>query len=314
MNRDEEDILSEAVNWHLASNDDSMDWNAFTRWLEASPRHRAAYDEIALAELLLEEHRDNLARPEPTSAADGAMPQEMKRPVFGRRLGWAGAAIAAALVAAISMPQFLARPPQVFQTTGTSRSIALADGSTLVLAPRSQITIEGRDQARMILSGGALFDIRHDPSRRLTISASGLIISDIGTRFDVQAQDGAVRVAVVEGKVQVSSDSLTAPVQIPAGKGLAYDAGAGTATVSPVKTDDVGSWQQGRLSYENARLPLVIADLRRYAGVSVDVPVRLRDRRFSGTLIVDNGDAALRDLAQLMGLRLRGHTGAWRIE
>ena len=81
-----------------------------------------------------------------------------------------------------------------------------------------------------------------------------------------------------------------------------------------MKTDDVGGWQEARLSYDNASLALVVADLRRYAGVKVEVPVALRSRRFSGTLIVDDGEKALRDLAELMGLHLDGHTGAWRLE
>ncbi|WP_333605114.1 FecR family protein [Novosphingobium sp.] len=312
MNRDNDAILSEATHWHLASGDDSMDWQGFTQWLQADPRHRDAYDEIALTAQMLDEHRSELVQDD-TVVLD-AQDTEVTRPVFVRRARWAGFAIAASLAAILVAPQFLSPASQVYETAAASRHIALADGSFIVLAPRSRLTIEGRDQDHIALSGGALFDIRHDPSRQLAISASGLTISDIGTRFDIQAQDNAVRVAVVEGKVEVSADTMDAPVRLPAGKGLAYDASAGTATVTPVQAANVGSWQQGRLSYENARLALVVADLRRYAGVSVEVPAALRDRRFSGTLIVDNGDAALRDLVQLMGLRLGGRSGAWRLE
>ena len=107
---------------------------------------------------------------------------------------------------------------------------------------------------------------------------------------------------------------MAAPVRLAAGNGLSYDPGAGTATVAPVNSGDVGSWKDGRLTYDNATLALVAGDLHRYAGVTVDIPPALRERRFSGTLIVDNGDAALRDLVQLMGLRLGGHAGAWRLE
>lgn len=317
MNREDDAILSEAARWHIASDDDAMDWDAFTQWLEASPLHRTAYDEVALSDCLVAEHSEELLRAEaPAPVADAAEQPDANvvRPAFGQRMRWGGFAIAATLAAVIAVPQFLSPSAQVYQTAGTSQRVALADGSSVLLAPRSRLTVEGRSQDRMALSGGALFDIRHDPSRQLEISASGLTISDIGTRFDVQAQDSSVRVAVVEGKIEVSADALAAPVRLPAGQGLAYDAGAGTATVAPVKAADVGSWQNGRLSYENARLALVAADLRRYAGVSVEVPASLRDRRFSGTLIVDNGNAALRDLVQLMGLRLRGHAGAWRVE
>lgn len=322
MNRDHDQILSEAVAWHLASGDDAMDWDAFTLWLEADPRHAASYDEVALADAALADHRDLLADIAPVTAPAVANEvfananDSVVIPAGGwrRHWRWGGLAIAASLAALLVAPQVMTPAPQVFDTMGTGQRIALDDGSSIMLAPRSHLTIEGRHQDRIALSGGALFDIRHDPDRQLTITTGNLAISDIGTVFDVQAQDGSVRVAVVEGKVAVSGDALTAPVELAAGRGLDFDARSGTATVAPVAADDVASWRKGRLSYDNARLALVVADLQRYAGVKVDVPADLKDRRFSGTLIVDDGDAALHDLAKLMGLDLAGPAGARRLE
>ncbi|TCM17065.1 FecR family protein [Novosphingobium sp. PhB165] len=325
-----DDILSEAARWHLASDDDAMDWDAFTLWLEHDPRHRRAFDEVALTDALLTEHRPEIRaalaeqgdsdhaandaedEAEALAAGGGRAPV---RPLLHRRVWqWAGMAVAASLAAAIAVPQFMDTASEVYATEGAPERIALADGSTILLAPRSKLTVDGRGQDHIGLTGGAWFDIRHDPDRQLQITAGDVSINDIGTRFDVQAQDDAVRVAVVEGQVQVSAQAMAGPVQVPAGKGLAFDSRAGTATVAAVNTQDVGSWKDGRLTYDNARLVLVASDLHRYAGITVDVPPALRDRRFSGTLIVDNGDAALRDLVQLMGLRLSGHAGAWRLE
>lgn len=318
MNRHDDQIMAEAARWHIASDGDAMDWDAFTLWLEADPRNAAAYDEVALADGLLQDHR-SILEPLPSAgeasllvpANDGA---EIVRPAFRKHWRWAGMAIAASLVAVLAIPQFLSPASQVYETAAGSREIALQDGSTILLAPRSRITIEGRAQDRMALSGGALFDIRHDPDRQLSITAGDLQISDIGTRFDVQAQDSLVRVAVVEGKVEVSSERLGAPVRLSAGNGLSFDGQGGEARVAAVRSQDVGSWRDGRLSYEDAPLALVAADLHRYAGVTVEVPAALRDRRFSGTLAVGDGNAALRDLAQVMGLRLGGRIGAWRLE
>ncbi|MFC0684596.1 FecR family protein [Novosphingobium clariflavum] len=330
-------ILSQAARWHLASEDDAMaeamDWDGFTRWLEADPRHRRALDEIALADRLVAEHRASLwSSPEaafetpfeapseavPAAPQDVSRPAEQRRRAGGRGWRWGGLAIAASLVAVLAVPRFMgqfgADPAEVYATDAASRQVTLADGSTVLLAPRSRLTVAGRGQEHIALSGGALFDIRHDPGRRLEITAGDLAISDIGTRFDVQAGDDAVRVAVVEGKVDVRAEAMDGPLQLSAGSGLAYDRGARTAVVGPVHSGDVGSWKDGRLTYDNAPLALVAGDLHRYAGVMVDVPPALRERRFSGTLIVDSGDAALRDLVQLMGLRLGGHAGAWRLE
>lgn len=324
MNIDDR-ILAEAANWHIASDSDAMDWDAFTRWLEADPLHRLAYDEIALTDGLLRDHRDSAgetlresggtAAPSPVVANDaGETGETIRSPTPRRLLVAAATAIAATLAAVIAVPQFATPAAQTYATAGAARQIALEDGSTVTLAPRSRLTVEGRDQDRIALSGGALFDIRHDPDRQLTVTAEGLRISDIGTRFDVQAGNAHVRVSVVEGKVDVKSDGFAAPVHLAAGDGLSFDRRSGRATVMPVRGEDVGSWLQGRLSYDNTPLSLVIDDLRRYAGVRVEVPEAIGDRRFSGTLTVGDGNAALRDLAQVMGLRLGGRAGAWRLE
>lgn len=316
--------MAEAANWHMASDSDAMDWDGFTRWLEADPAHRVAYDEIALADGLLQDHRDglgetlrdtgDLSAPSQAVANDaGNEPGTIVRGKFPRRLFLAATAVAAALAAVIAMPQFATPAAQTYVTADTARQIALEDGSSVTLAPRSRLSVEGRNQDRMALSGGALFDIRHDPDRPLTITAGDLRISDIGTRFDVQAGNAHVRVAVVEGTVDVISGGGTS-VKLPAGKGLSFDRRGGNATVTSVRAEDVGGWRQGRLSYDNAPLSLVIADLHRYASIQVEVPEAIGDRRFSGTLTVGDGNAALRDLAQVMGLRLGGRAGAWRLE
>jgi len=314
MKATDDTILDDALRWHLASETDAMDWDSFALWLDTDPRHRAAYDEIALTDALLAEHEETLWS-EPL-AQPVAVEARGVQPRFGwsRSLRWGGLAIAATVAAVIAVPQFAAVPSRTYETSVRMQSIALADGSSVVLAPHSRLTVTGRGEDRMTLAGGALFAIRHDPDRQLEITAGDLRIGDIGTRFDVQAEGGQVRIAVNEGQVELSADALAAPIQLTAGRQVAYDGKAGKALVSPVDAADVGSWQRGRLSYDDVPLSLVVADLRRYAGVVVDVPADLARRRFSGTLVVGDGDDALRALAQLMGLRLSGHRGSWVLE
>lgn len=303
-------MLSEAAEWHLHCEDphpDAMDWDAFIAWLEADPRHRIALDQMALTANMLDRNKTTLADSDAREAIS-ALP---RRPAYRR---WAGLAVAACIAAVIAVPQFMTPRQSVYATDARSQRIALADGSSVLLAPHSRLTVEGRAQDRIAMAGGAMFDIRHDPARTLTIVAGDVRISDIGTRFDVQQQEGAVRVAVAEGKVRVGAGTMAQPISLKPGDGLTIDAEAGTAVLSPVNAADVGAWRDGRLSYHNASLALVAADLRRYAGVRVEVPTALRTRRFSGTLIVDDGEKALRDLVELMDLRLGGRAGAWRID
>jgi transmembrane sensor len=172
----------------------------------------------------------------------------------------------------------------------------------------------GEKQENMRLSGGAWFDIRHSSARPLTIEAGELKISDIGTRFDVQSNGRQVRVAVAEGEVEITSSVLAQPVRLSHSRGLLFDGAGGTAVASDLAIDAMGPWRSGHLSYQGTPLSLVAADLSRYAGISVDVAPALRDREFSGTFVIGNGETGLRDLAQLMGLELSNRHGGYVLD
>lgn len=310
MNSSDDPIHLAAADWHAASDGDGFDWDGFTAWLEADPRHARAYDEVALTDALVHDHAAVLARTTEAVADASVVPFAPRR---ARWPLWAGGAVAAALVAVIAVPRFAEPAPQVYETAATSRTLALNDGSTIVLAPRSRLEIAGRDQARMKLAGGAWFDIRHDPARNLAIAVGDETITDIGTAFDVQNATETLRVAVAEGALGVVSDTLDRPIRLEAGRALALDRRTHSAQVGPTETAAAGEWRRGRLSYDQAPLRLVADDLARYAGVTVAVDEAVAGRRFSGTLITGNGKAAARDLSELMGLALVAGVDGYRL-
>jgi len=299
-------IFEQAADWHVASERDDMDWDRFARWLEADPRHRIAYEETALADAALDDH------PVLRSLAD-ASEATIKRKISLAWPAWAGGALAASLVAALLLPQIAAPNAQIFASDNAPRTIALQDGSQVVLGPQSKLTIAGARNDKLALEGGAYFAIRHDPDRVLTIRAGGLEIRDIGTRLEVQANGDAVRVEVSEGQVELRGGALGRPVELPAGRRILFDPAHRLATIASVSPRDVGEWREGRLTYDAAPLSLVVADLARYGRVSVVVLPPLAGRRFSGTLSIRDGDSAVRDLAQLMGLELSRERGAYRL-
>lgn len=312
MSEDEDRIITEAAAWHAATDDDAMDWAAFTTWLEADSRHSRAYDEVALVVSLIDEHGPTLLSAGDSGAvgAAAAEPEVIidRRPKWGR---WAGVAIAASLAAVFLVPQFLDRPT-VYQTQDAAQRVALADGSSVTLAPHSRLSVSDHGKA-LALTGGAWLDIRHDPAREMSITAGPLEIRDIGTSFDIQIQAKSVRVAVAEGQVTVASEALAQPIRLERGRSLLFDAAGGTALVRSQPSTEIGTWRGGRLSYEDTPLALVLDDLSRYAGVHATLPEGLRNRHFSGSLISNDGDAAIRDLAQVMDLTLDRTADGYRL-
>jgi len=293
-------IEDQAWQWHCALQGDDADWDGFTAWLEADPAHRTAYDEVALLDDALDEQRARLDVIVPSDDDTSAAGK-------GRRWAlWAGGAVAAALALFVAVPML--EPgnvaPQDYRTAvSQTREIALDDGSRITLGPSSHLTVAGSLQDKIALEGGAWFDIRHDPDRKLTVTASGRQITDIGTQFDVVAVPGYLHVAVAEGQVAVqSADQDTKPIQLSAGRSLSIDAKASAATVRQVEPQDIGSWRAGRLVYNDAPLLLVAADISRYVGRQIIVSPDLASRRFSGVLAAEDGAKLVDELDDLMGL------------
>ncbi len=306
MTQDER-IMEEAAAWHLASADDSMDWDGFTSWLEADPRNRLAFDQLALTDAALGDHLDLLGIDE---VAPATAPERAFRGAGWAR--WSIGAIAASLALVLGFAVLQPAPDLVYHTGTQQRQIALEDGSTITLAPRSELRVSA-DDTHLNLAGGAWFAIRHDPARSLTISAGPLEVRDIGTQFDIQTDPGHVRIGVAEGRIEVGSAALSQPLRMAAGKELLFDSRAGRATLTNSRAKAIGTWRQGQLTYDSAPLSLVVSDLNRYAGLKVDLADSLKDRRFSGTLASSDGQVALRDLSQLMALELESSAGGYRL-
>jgi transmembrane sensor len=209
------DIDEAAARWHLAQADDDMDWAAFTDWLEADPRHRDAYDAIALLD-----DRIDAAGPALHPRSADPMP-ERRSPRWG-----AWSAIAAVVIAAVLGLLYQGRragePTVIAYRTGPGqvRTIHLADGSRAILAPGSVLRVPASREEALTLDGSAFFDVRHDVGRPLTVQAGRYTIRDVGTRFDIAVGEGMVRVAVAEGEVAVSSRNRGDAMAVVAGRAL----------------------------------------------------------------------------------------------
>jgi len=310
-------MAEQAAGWHAGSHRDDFDWHGFTVWLEADPHHRAVYDEIARIDALVAQNAGALMEHHVWS--EDTIP--VARPAWRRWLA-GGAAVAAAAVAVVVLRPAAPAPQDIVQATGAgAATIALGDGSRVVLAPHSRLAIAPGGRA-LRLDGEAWLEIRHRPDRALTVTAGGLTITDVGTAFDVSASPAGVRVGVASGAVSVAAPGLARPLALGRGQQVIYDAAADSANVARVDPGTMGGWQSGHLTYDAAPLSLVVADLARYAAEPIVVAPEAQARRFSGTLALAgarHGVAgthataarrALDDLAGFMGLTVvRGAHG-----
>jgi len=304
-----DDIYEVAALWHQAQARDDMDWDAFASWLDADPRHRDAYDDIALLD-------DDLGRSRAAVAAllpaNDPEPLESGRP--RRPLYFAVAGVAAILLAMVTIGLWGDRVSPATNSyvaaAGRTRTIEAAKGATAVLAAGSRLDVTAGRPLK--LDGTAWFDVRHDPARPLTIKVSGYEIRDVGTRFDVSSDGRNVRVAVAQGQVSITATTTGQRLQIAAGQAAIGDA-RGTLERIPAVSAAIGAWRNGRFVYDQVPLSLVAADIARYTGKPVVVDDGVAGRRFSGILAPGDRDSMVAAVRQLAGVNVRREGDAVRL-
>ena len=270
-------IDDEALAWAVRTGDPAFDdWDAFTTWLEGDPARAARYD--AIVSRVADAAEDVRAAPVSESA---------EAPLRTTRRWLIGTGLAASLAVVVGYGALSLRPqPYAVEVAdGTSRTLPLADGTTISLSGGTRLILDRRDDRVATLERGqAMFVVHHDASRPFRVKVGGDELVDVGTAFDVKRTSGVTRVAVSEGAV-IFNPTRDA-VRLDPGKALTWDESAGRLTLSNVDVASVGGWRDGRLSYEGESIGEVAADLSRALGVSITAAPDVSKRPFRGTLAV----------------------------
>ena len=255
-------------------------------------------------------------RPAPAAAAAAAR---------SRRLRWATLA-ASVLVAAVGALFWYAHPGfpgyhEVETATGEQRTFELEDGSVVSLNTHSRVAVRLGTHAREVrlLRGEALFHVAHDPSRPFLVSTDDAVVQAVGTQFDVYRRDDGTVVAVLEGRVNVTT---AAPAPAASGSAAAPAAGRGAPRTAAVRSlgasqeaqvshegsvsirevnnvSDTVAWRERRLIFRDQTLEQIVAEFNRYR----THPIRLEgggvsERVYSGVFDADDADSLLQVLAR----------------
>ncbi len=301
-------LAQDAALWVVRVNDGAFaDWEAFTAWLEVSPAHADAYHAAATAEAEMVEAL--AAAPRAPMEIGYVAPRSRHR-----WPAWGGAALAASLVGVLIYHAETPAPVIYQSEPGVQRTVALADGSQIVLNGGTRLVADGRDPRSLTLAHGeALFTVRHDEAHPFRVRAGSADIVDVGTRFDVVRGGGATRVAVSEGAIDWRGEGSDA-VRVVAGNQLHARDGASDVEVSPAASDAVGGWTQGQLAYDGTALSEVAADLSRTLGVDLKVDPSVAAHPVRGVVRIEGGaDVVVPRLAAVAGVRARRDGAQWRL-
>jgi transmembrane sensor len=299
--------VAEAAAWksRLDSPDAAAsEFLAFEAWL-GGPGARRSFDRIDTLASDIEVNRDIIGQAMVREDAEriAQLESAARRSDNRRRLILGGVGVGIGALAAAAVGGVFWAPQlgwsDYVTVKGETRSIKLADGTSVRLNSASAIRVKISGKTRRVLMGGgeAAFDVAHDTARPFLVAVGDNQIRVVGTEFNVLNASGRVAVTVRRGIVEVSG----APkghydiARLTAGDQLAISAGGVVRRANAA--EGAFAWQSGRLVYDGATLAELVSDLNRY----YSGPIRVEGEdaaalKFSGVLALDGREQVVRRL------------------
>lgn len=338
-------LMQEAQRWHeVLSTATAAQREEFADWLRRSPEHLRVFfrhlamskelatvdsrREVDLNTLVAEVLSTNVIPFHGSASACANTSAPLAREPRKWRLQ---AAIAAALFVAAAVSWFalhrLLGPSTDYVTqTGEQLRVPLPDGTVIELNTQSHIRVAYTAQGRNVtlVSGEALFAVRHDAHRPFRVHVDATVVEDLGTQFSVYKRpDATTTVAVLEGNVQVSYEfdslpwsqtavptSATAngpalepvlrPTRVDAGQAVRIVAHGQLLEPEPKDVSHPAAWTQQQLWFDGSSLSEIAAEFNRYnvRKIHVGSGAVTAQRRYSGNFNAYDPDSFVQFVQQ----------------
>ncbi|MEB0109374.1 FecR family protein [Pseudomonas sp. GNP013] len=266
-------ITDAAAQWCMrlhAADCTGAERQAFQRWHDAHPLH--AFEYAAMLEIW--DVAEHLPRPQTQPVVVRFKPRSRLRTY----------AVAAAIcLVALPLAAFtgweagwLPNAYERFETTNDARVVTLGDGSQVEMNLGTQLVYANyRDQRQLTLNRGeAFFKVSHDSAHPFIVRAGDGRVRVTGTQFNVWKYEDQVRVMLLEGSVQISSDTVHGSVPLTPGMQASYQHGDATPKLRAINPGDSAlAWRQGKLVLDNLALADALPLINRY----LSKPVMLAD-------------------------------------
>lgn len=265
-------------------------------WLAADPANARAFAEIQQ----LWQDLGHLPRPARVTAASARRPR------------WRARAVAAVLSGLlVLLPVWLGGPAEAELSLASGaaerREMELIDGSRIHLNRNTRLEVRLLADRREVelLQGEAFFSVAADAGRPFLIRAGEGSVRVLGTRFDVRRGDGRLDVTVESGRVALRPQPDAAVTELVAGNRAAYDYRRGELLLTQVTGDEVASWREGRLVFQQRPLAQLLDELSHYRSAPVVLAdPALAGRQVSGSIDLARPDDFLEALPALLPVRV----------
>lgn len=289
--------------WNWSETDQA----ALDAWLAQSPSHMTAYLRVQAA-------WENTGR---LTALRSIRPVERSTPknrrVLPLLMGVAAATAIAAIVGSSSLSAWFGPEVKTYATkVGGHEILKLADGSEIELNTDTVLrtSMQANERKVWLERGEAYFQVKHDEKRPFVVLAGNDRVIDLGTKFTVRREPHRLKVAVMEGRVQLQSKTASGKERSVALARGDVVISAGLATLPVVKKSEIQlekdiAWRSGELVFEGATLADAAREFNRYNTDKIVVAGTGVAGLTIGGKFAKNDIAAFAELAQhVLGLRV----------
>jgi transmembrane sensor len=251
---------------------------AFDRWIMTDPRH---IDSYARMRAIWQSNGLERSLGEAAQAFDASNDDDAEPGRGWRWLARSGVAASLFALGCVGAAQLLVSDASYATATGRTRTVALADGSTIRMHGDTRIRVRIAPWSRHVTleRGEAFFDVAHERLRGFSVDAGGASVSVLGTAFDIDRIDSDTRIIqVYRGLISVDAGTGR-QWQLPAGSGLELS-GEQVRSLKGIAGDRPG-WTDGWLEANDMPMLQLVERLNRIA----DRPVRLADPALGDLLV-----------------------------
>jgi len=270
--------------WMASSPEQAVEVDALSQLVrdgllrEGTPYQHPTTDDVDRRATLVLQHPVGAVTSENASQSRNRPKPTVPVPATARRtntrMAWVGsAAVAIAVIVGlrtIVSPLIPKVEPAQRIASGPNerRVVHLANGSTMILAPRTTATVSSTE---VTVTGAAYFTVVPHTSRPFVVRAGNAEVRVLGTRFMVRHYDNerAAQVVVDDGRVslqRVPNTSSTGQQSTPhvlSADMVATLSDSGTVVTSIADTRTYTGWTTGTLVFNRVPLSRVVAELER---------------------------------------------------
>ena len=151
------------------------------------------------------------------------------------------------------------------------------------------------------MAGEAYFEVTSDPERNFVVEAGNGTVSVLGTKFTVSSWGNITQVYLEEGAVLFTRTASDQGITLEPGQIATLGENKHQPALTTGSAEEYTDWLKNELVFDNRSARRIFNELEQHFGITLSGPDNVLNSSLSGSLSLENRDAALRNLALSLG-------------